>query len=150
MSQREFAAVYNRIRKSLAKRLRDSKKEFDLSKGKDRILKKRYRDAAKEFYAYGRLVELCQVLSKEHVRNSFIPVPDLAPEEELARGQPINANQRQYEKWYGFQEPWYNWIQLAHAWRAANQYRTPMEATPPVLMEAKSKFILSRKKSDPQ
>lgn len=57
--------VYKRIHSVLAKRVRNSKKESDLLKGLDRAKKRKYSDAAKDLYAYVRLMELCQTLSQD-------------------------------------------------------------------------------------
>lgn len=65
LSQRELVRVYGRIHSLLSKRVRESKKESDRFKGKDKLLYKRYIECAKDLYAYVRLMELCQALHKD-------------------------------------------------------------------------------------
>jgi len=65
LSQKEMVRIYGKIHSLLAKRLRDAKKQNDIFKGRDKKLKRKYADSAKELYAYVRLMELCQNLSKD-------------------------------------------------------------------------------------
>ena len=61
---KELVRVYKRIHKLLAKRVRQSKKAADAANGKDRVLHKAYIDAAKDLYAYVRIIDVCQNLLK--------------------------------------------------------------------------------------
>jgi hypothetical protein len=65
LSQKELVRVYGRIHSLLARRVRSAKRENDRSKGKDKRLRRIYAETAKELYAYVRLMELCQHLSKD-------------------------------------------------------------------------------------
>lgn len=57
--------VYGRLHANLARQVRESQRDNRKARGKDPAIKRRYDEAAKELYAYVRLMELCQMLSKD-------------------------------------------------------------------------------------
>lgn len=57
--------VYGRLHARLKREVVRARKENLRAKGKDVKLQRRYSEAAKELYAYVRLMELCQMLSKD-------------------------------------------------------------------------------------
>ena len=65
LSQKELVRIYGRLHRRLIKQVRQSKRESDRTKGKDISLRRKYSESAKELYAYVRLMELCQLLSKD-------------------------------------------------------------------------------------
>lgn len=65
LSQKELVRVYGRLHANLARQVRRARRDNDEAKGKDPKLRRRYNEAAKELYAYVRLMELCQVLSRD-------------------------------------------------------------------------------------
>jgi len=67
ISQKELVRVYGRLHSNLARQVREAQRENKKAKGKDPVLKRKYSEAAKELYAYVRLMELCQMLSKDVV-----------------------------------------------------------------------------------
>lgn len=65
LSQKELVRVYGRLHANLAKQVRSTRKANAAAKGKDPKVRKQYDEAAKELYAYVRLMELCQMLSRD-------------------------------------------------------------------------------------
>lgn len=63
LNQKQLIKVYRKIHDKLAQEVRSSKKEFSRNK-EDKKLFKKYREAAQNLYAYIRLLELCDMLSK--------------------------------------------------------------------------------------
>lgn len=57
--------VYGRLHARLRREVVRTRNENSKAKGADPKLRKKYSDAAKELYAYVRLMELCQLLSKD-------------------------------------------------------------------------------------
>lgn len=65
LSQKELVRAYARLHAQLSRDVRKTKKENLAARGKDPVAKKKYIDATRKFYAYVRLMELCQFLSND-------------------------------------------------------------------------------------
>lgn len=57
--------MYGRLHSNLARQVREAHRDNKRAKGKDKVLKRKYEEAAKELYAYVRLMDLCQKLSRD-------------------------------------------------------------------------------------